>query len=137
MSSSPRMHPRADERSARNPWSTEPELPPDRVHLETTYGFDPRELLLQLDLDARAAMKELAAEIDVLRPMLGVDPSAQGAYVSAVRRLAAAEQTAVEVHAARTRLNEGTYGFCVTCADQIPAARLELRPHSRVCVTCS
>ena len=129
MPSSPRMHPRAAERSARSPWSTEPELPPDE--------FETRQSLMRLDTETRVVMKELAAELDELRSQLAVDPSVQAAYVSAVRRLAAAEQTAVDVYAARARLNEGTYGFCTACADPIPAARLELRPHSRVCVACS
>jgi RNA polymerase-binding transcription factor DksA len=137
MPSTPRTHSRQSERSARNPWSTEPELPPDRSGRGDTYSFDALDRLLQLDAETRDTMKELSTEIDAIRPLLGVDATAEAAYVSAIRRLAAAEQTAVEVHAARRRLSEGTYGFCATCAEPIPAARLEVRPHSRDCVSCS
>ena len=134
---SPSSQPHPTEPALRNPWSTEPELPPDGSVRAVENAFDPREALAELDTEARTLMTQLARELDELRPLLAVDAGANSAYVSAVRRLAAAEQTAVEVHAARRRLNEGTYGFCTACAEPIPTARLELRPHSRVCVPCT
>lgn len=41
-----------------------------------------------------------------------------------------------EVDAALLRLDEGRYGTCERCGRPIPAARLEVRPTARTCVTC-
>ena len=123
---SQRNRTRASESAARSPWSTEPELPPD-------VGAR----LVELAGTTRTLMKELALELDDLRPLLAVEPSAQSDYVSAIRRLAAAEQTALDVNAALKRLDDGTYGLCAACTDPVPPARLELLPHTRTCVACS
>ena len=34
------------------------------------------------------------------------------------------------------RLDDGTYGICRACAIEIPRARLEAVPTTRICVTC-
>lgn len=41
-----------------------------------------------------------------------------------------------EIDEAVTRLDEGTYGICASCGDEIPPARLEARPASLLCVEC-
>lgn len=137
MSFTQRARSRTAEVDRRNPWSTEPELPPDEGRTFAAPDFDARRALKELDHSTQFLIEELVAEIDGLRPLLVVEPSAEALYVAAVRRLAAAEQTALDLHDALTRLNEGTYGFCVTCTKRIPAARLELLPHTRSCVPCS
>jgi DnaK suppressor protein len=38
---------------------------------------------------------------------------------------------------ALARMDDGTYGTCVTCGDAIPPARLEARPLSVRCVECA
>ncbi|HVE74456.1 MAG TPA: TraR/DksA C4-type zinc finger protein [Mycobacteriales bacterium] len=48
---------------------------------------------------------------------------------------AAADQRA-QVEAALARLDAGTYGTCLDCGAQIPAARLLARPEAARCVTC-
>jgi DnaK suppressor protein len=35
------------------------------------------------------------------------------------------------------RIGEGTYGVCSSCGDEIPGARLEVRPLSVRCVACA
>jgi len=35
------------------------------------------------------------------------------------------------------RLAAGTYGVCVVCGREIPAARLAIRPAARTCVACA
>jgi DnaK suppressor protein len=35
------------------------------------------------------------------------------------------------------RLDEGSYGTCQRCNEQIPFARLEARPYSAYCVSCA
>ena len=41
------------------------------------------------------------------------------------------------VDAALARLDEGTYGVCERCGQQIAAARLEARPTATMCIACA
>ncbi len=41
-----------------------------------------------------------------------------------------------DIDAALARIDEGTYGACANCGDEIPAVRLEARPASILCVDC-
>ena len=45
-------------------------------------------------------------------------------------------ETLREVENALHRMDAGTYGTCESCGDQIPAERLEARPHATLCVKC-
>lgn len=40
------------------------------------------------------------------------------------------------IDAALARIEEGTYGSCASCGNEIGAARLEFRPSSILCVSC-
>jgi DnaK suppressor protein len=40
------------------------------------------------------------------------------------------------VDAALDRLDNGTYGVCASCGEEIPAERLEFRPNAIRCVSC-
>ena len=42
-----------------------------------------------------------------------------------------------ELVAALSRMDEGTYGKCENCGNQIPVERLEARPSASLCVTCA
>jgi RNA polymerase-binding transcription factor DksA len=42
----------------------------------------------------------------------------------------------INVDAALARIDEGTYGTCAKCGDDIADARLEFRPESILCVSC-
>jgi RNA polymerase-binding transcription factor len=42
-----------------------------------------------------------------------------------------------EIDAALLRIDAGTYGTCMNCAEEIPAARLEAYPWASVCVDCA
>jgi RNA polymerase-binding protein DksA len=44
--------------------------------------------------------------------------------------------TLVDVDAALARIDEGTYGTCARCGEEIGADRLEFRPASIYCVRC-
>jgi DnaK suppressor protein len=51
--------------------------------------------------------------------------------------LSAQAQAAVEeIDAALAKIAEGTYGFCESCGNPVPKARLEALPHARLCVSC-
>jgi DnaK suppressor protein len=41
-----------------------------------------------------------------------------------------------DIKAALERMNQGTYGKCERCGQDIPFERLEARPVARLCVTC-
>jgi DnaK suppressor protein len=41
------------------------------------------------------------------------------------------------IEASLKRLEEGDYGYCVTCGEQIPLRRLELDPTLPTCVNCA
>lgn len=41
-----------------------------------------------------------------------------------------------DVEAALQRIEDGTYGQCQDCGNEIPFARLEVIPAARYCVTC-
>ena len=58
------------------------------------------------------------------------DPVAQ-------RRSADLKETIGQIDAALHRIDAGTYGACTQCGTTIPEERLELRPFSATCVTCS
>jgi len=42
-----------------------------------------------------------------------------------------------EVEAALGRIDDGTYGRCMRCSEEIPESRLEAMPMARYCVTCA
>jgi DnaK suppressor protein len=42
-----------------------------------------------------------------------------------------------EIDAALARLDEGGYGICQRCGEQIPAGRLAARPSAVTCVACA
>jgi DnaK suppressor protein len=51
--------------------------------------------------------------------------------------LSAQAQAAIEeIDAALDKIAEGTYGFCESCGNPVPKARLEALPHARLCVSC-
>lgn len=42
-----------------------------------------------------------------------------------------------EINKALARLEEGTYGWCENCKEEIPLERLEANPAANTCITCS
>lgn len=43
----------------------------------------------------------------------------------------------LEIEAALAKLEDGTYGTCEDCGNQIAPARLEAMPSARYCITCA
>lgn len=41
-----------------------------------------------------------------------------------------------DIDAALERMDQGVYGLCARCEEEIPARRMEVRPFSRYCVDC-
>lgn len=49
----------------------------------------------------------------------------------------AALAEARRIHAALTRIDEGTYGICVSCGEPVGEKRLEAVPHAPLCIDCA
>lgn len=123
----------------RGPWAVEPELPPDHGS-DAVPPLDARLVqarLSELLGDAHHHADQANADVARLSTMLTAEPAAQSEHLAAVRRLAAAEQTMIDVRVAQARLEDGTYGLCARCGQVVDPARLEMRPASRYCVRCS
>lgn len=41
------------------------------------------------------------------------------------------------IRAALKRLNDGTYGVCTSCGEDIAPKRLEALPHAALCINCA
>ncbi len=46
------------------------------------------------------------------------------------------ETTLAQISGALERIENGTYGKCTNCDNDIPEARLEVIPESKLCITC-
>lgn len=47
-----------------------------------------------------------------------------------------AEQVISEIDGALERIEDGTYGTCSSCGEEIPLARLEANPWASLCIDC-
>lgn len=48
-----------------------------------------------------------------------------------------AQQTVTLIDAALKRIENGTYGICAVCGEEIPAPRLKALPYVTTCVKCA
>ena len=77
--------------------------------------------------DARQSLEQMLRELDASSAILENEGAGTG------NELSHADQRA-QVEAALARIDAGTYGTCVDCGQQIPDARLEVRPEAARCV---
>jgi len=47
------------------------------------------------------------------------------------------ESELLQIHQALERIEEGTYGECVACGEEIPPGRLKAMPYSTLCIRCA
>ncbi len=106
--------------------------------------------------DPKAARARLTARRDELNDLSSISADDRGAVkldqqsvgrlsrVDALQRqaMAQAQERARTAELARLdqamrRLEDGEYGWCVTCGEEIAAARLEVDPAAAVCVECA
>lgn len=64
-----------------------------------------------------------------------MDAMQRQAMAQAQERARAVELARLEQ--AMRRLEDGEYGWCATCGDEIAAARLEVDPAAAVCIECA
>ncbi|WP_148570714.1 TraR/DksA family transcriptional regulator [Nocardioides caldifontis] len=68
---------------------------------------------------------------------LDSDPAADPRHESVRKVLRTSALAALsEVEAALARLEDGTYGTCVTCARSLDAERLDILPMASLCMAC-
>jgi DnaK suppressor protein len=80
---------------------------------------------------ARSTMSTLLADGTAASPSLRED------VANAEYMIEDASAILAMIDAALLRMDDGTYGTCVDCHQQIPLPRLELRPYGPKCVTCA
>lgn len=99
---------------------------------------------------ARKRLEEMRDDLDrTVAVLQGEHPLARGgaseagdagANLTEADRNAASVQTALaqraEIIAALARIDDGSYGRCVDCANPVPEPRLEARPATPRCVPC-
>lgn len=82
-----------------------------------------REIEAELDSHQSRDWEELAVERET-------DEVLEGEGLAGKAEIAA-------IHAALGRIEEGTYGECVKCGDDIAEARLDLLPFTPFCASCA
>ncbi len=88
---------------------------------------------------------ENLADVEAARSTLGTlvddgtasSPSLREDMANAEYMVADATSILAMIDAALLRMDDGTYGTCTSCGQQIPLVRLELRPYGPMCVTCA
>ena len=100
----------------------------------------------KLHLERRKALVELDEDAEGARQPVELDQTRVGrlSRMDALQGQAMAQETArrrdnevVRIDAALKRIEEGEYGYCLACGEQIAAKRLALDPTAAVCVTCA
>ncbi|GAA3901690.1 TraR/DksA C4-type zinc finger protein [Streptomyces lacrimifluminis] len=89
-------------------------------------------------LTAHEALRRLAHErasrLTQLRALDEAGPDAEKQMLSTQKDTV--QRVLAEVEAAITRVQDGSYGVCRTCAGPIPVERLEILPYTPFCVPC-
>jgi DnaK suppressor protein len=88
----------------------------------------------------KAEADQLAAEMEPGDIQFD-DESGEGATATVDRERdlalsAQARQEVDEIDHALAKINNGTYGYCESCGQPIPKARLKAIPHARLCIAC-
>jgi len=140
-------------------------LPPDSkhinknlhylIHLDIIWCTIPN-MTQRTDIDLKALKAKLLAERDELHHDSGVTAGERKAVEldqTAVGRLSRMDALQVQamqletdrrrdvellrIDAALKRMDEGEYGYCASCGEEILAKRLETDPATPVCVDCA
>lgn len=105
----------------------------------TSAGLAP-ELLARLENDLVAQRDELAARLSAATTTATGDFADPDSVTERHASSALAQQTAEAldtVQRALARMDDGSYGVCVSCQQSIPNERLEAIPQAESCVACS
>lgn len=102
-------------------------------------GFKP--LLESLRAEIELQLSDQVASDDSIRPDNAIGrltrmEAIQAQSISAAGK-ARLRKRLPQIERALKAIEEGTYGTCVSCGDDIQKGRLEIRPESRRCVACA
>ncbi len=93
-----------------------------------------------------AEIRALEAANDVARATVELDQQSVGrlSRMDALQSQAMAQDTRrrrmaeiKRIEAALVRMDEGEFGYCETCGEEIAPKRLEIDPTARLCVSCA
>jgi DnaK suppressor protein len=88
-----------------------------------------------LDQAKRALEQELVMAKEELPDEMDLATSEYDRFLTI--RFRGRERTLLnKIEQALKMIDEGTYGTCVECGEEIPKARLELRPVATLCIRC-
>lgn len=97
-------------------------------------------------LEMKAGLEALAHEHEHDSDVVELDQTTQGrlSRMDALQGQAMAQEVArrreieiKQIDAALKRIEDGDYGFCVSCGDEIKAKRLEFDPAVPTCIDCA
>jgi hypothetical protein len=93
----------------------------------------------RLDAEAREVLLRRRRSLSDTGPTLPGDPSARWCdYEGALEpRSETVRRELAEIEAALTRIQEGSYGRCLSCGGPMGLQRLRAIPEARFCVACS
>jgi len=108
--------------------------------MEAVELTETRESLLQLRAEVLAESERAYAASQSLGkdgvPDIG-DMSSNSYHQEVLMNLSETQRSRVrDIDAALERMDQGVYGLCMRCEEEIPARRMEVRPFSRYCVDC-
>ncbi|MGL6209634.1 MAG: TraR/DksA family transcriptional regulator [Paracoccaceae bacterium] len=85
-----------------------------------------------------ARLKEIEAALDEPVPQDWEDLAVERADDEVQEAIGlAGQQELRQITAALARIEEGSYGFCVTCGEAIAPGRLDLLPYTPFCAGCA
>ena len=115
--------------------------------LSSGHRAELRKRLIDDRASTRALIDQLAGDLDTFQGSRRDSPAddehdPEGPTLAFEHSQSSAILGQTRVHLAQiddaiVRLDAGSFGVCVTCGKDIPAARLDARPYSTQCVTCA
>ena len=97
--------------------------------------LDRRQTLAEEDRLAEADRQPVALDQDSVGRLSRIDAMQVQAMALAQQRRRQSERTAID--AALRRIDEGEFGYCLKCGQDIALARLEQNPSATTCIECA
>ena len=87
--------------------------------------------------EATGAHESVIDESHTTKNFVGADRASELETLEVDASITASEhRLAAKIHYALGRISKGIYGFCETCGEAIPTARLDAKPSVSLCLKC-
>lgn len=97
-----------------------------------------RDQLLKRLADLEDRLHGIAEELDSHQSKDWEDSATEREDEEVLERLGVTgQQEIAQIKAALDRMDQGEYGFCVKCGNEISSARLDLLPYTPFCKACA